>query len=62
MRFTVVESLCPSLDEGDTFTCPIFINGLPLCLYDLTHQGQANLVFICGREGGITTMLITAAE
>lgn len=53
MRFTVTESQGTELVKGDTFTCPILISGMPLCLYDLTHQGEANLVFICARQGGI---------
>lgn len=52
--FTVIESVNSKLSQGDTFHCNHFINGEPLHLYCLVHEGGAPTNYVCGRINGIT--------
>lgn len=52
--FTVVESVNSKLNKGDTFHVSYMINGEPLQLYCLVHDGGAPCNYVCGRNGGIT--------
>ncbi len=52
--FTVLESVNSKLSRGDTFHCNHFINGEPLHLYCLVHEGNAPTNYVCGRISGIT--------
>lgn len=52
--FVVIESVNSKLKEGDTFHCNYFINGEPLHLYCLLHEGEPPTNFVCGRFTGIT--------
>lgn len=52
--FTVIASVNSKLTLGDTFHCNLFINGEPLHLYCLVHEGGVPTNYICGRIHGIT--------
>ena len=52
-RFEVVEAEQTKLSVGDTFECDIFIEGEPLYLNQLIHEGHPPMVFVAGKKGGI---------
>lgn len=52
--FTVVESVNSKLSQGDTFHCNHFINGEPLHLHCLVHEGGSPTNYVCGRINGVT--------
>ena len=50
--FTVMESHNSKLSVGDTFRCGVIIEGEPMYLSQLQHEGiETN--YICGREEGV---------
>ena len=38
---------------GDTFNCELFIEGEPLYLSQLIHEGQQPMVYVVGKKDGI---------
>lgn len=51
--FTVVESLNSKLSVGDTFRCGLIVEGEPMYLAQLKHEGGEPVNYVCGREGGV---------
>ena len=51
--FTVVESVNSKLSAGDTFRCGLIIEGEPMYLSGLIHEGGTPSEYVCGREGGV---------
>ena len=52
-KFTVLESLNSKLSVGDTFQLDHIIDGEPLHLYHLIHEGEGPLGYVCGMWGGV---------
>ena len=58
-NFVVLESVNAKLKAGDSFRCQAFVNGQPLTITNLLHEGNDHPVnYICGKQGGITVKLI----
>lgn len=53
-RWRVVSSEGTRLAPEDTFVCSLIIDGEPLYLDDLCHQGTRPGTYVCGRKSGIT--------
>lgn len=51
--FTVVESINSKLSVGDTFRCGLIVEGEPMYLAQLKHEGGEPVSYVCGREGGV---------
>ena len=51
--FTVVESMNSKLSVGDTFRCGVIVEGEPMYLAGLRHEGGEPVSYVCGREGGV---------
>ena len=51
--FTVMESLNSKLSVGDTFRCGLIVEGEPMYLAQLIHEGEEPVSYVCGREGGV---------
>ena len=51
--FTVVESVNSKLSVGDTFRCGLIVEGEPMYLAQLKHEGEEPVSYACGREGGV---------
>ena len=51
--FLVVEVEQTKLSVGDTFECDIFIEGEPLYLSQLVHEGRPPMVYVAGKKSGI---------
>lgn len=51
--FTVTESLNSKLSVGDTFRCGLIVEGEPMYLAQLKHEGEEPVSYVCGREGGV---------
>ena len=51
--FKVTESINSKLSVGDTFLCECFIDGEPLQLHCLVHEGQQPTNYVCGKVNGI---------
>lgn len=56
--FVVVASVGSKLSVGDTFICPCFVQGEPLHLHCLRHEGGAPTDYVCGKMGGIRYKVI----
>lgn len=52
-RFEVEEAENTKLAIGDTFRCLLMVEGEPLYLDALVHQGQPPVTYIAGRKDGI---------
>ena len=52
-QFVVEESHNSKLKPTDTFSCALIIDGEPLYLDHLTHQGEPPTAYICGKRSGI---------
>lgn len=52
-RFEVLEAEATKLCVGDTFNCELFIEGEPLYLSQLIHEGQQPMVYVVGKKDGI---------
>ncbi len=57
--FKVTESINSKLSSGDTFMCDCIIDGEPLHLYCLVHEGNAPTNYVCGNIGGVKFKVIT---
>lgn len=51
--FKVIEAEQTKLSVGDTFECDIFIEGEPLYLSQLVHEGRPPMVYVAGKKSGI---------
>ena len=51
--FSVLESRNSKLSVGDTFKVELLVEGEPLLLTNLVHEGGAPAKYICGRVDGI---------
>ena len=51
--FEVIEAEQTKLSVGDTFECDIFIEGEPLYLSQLIHEGRPPMVYVAGKKSGI---------
>lgn len=51
--FSVLESRNSKLSVGDTFKVEIFVEGEPLLLTNLVHEGQSPTKYVCGKVDGI---------
>lgn len=51
--FQVIEAEQTKLSVGDTFECDIFIEGEPLYLSQLVHEGRPPMVYVAGKKNGI---------
>ena len=51
--FTVVESINSKLSVGDTFRCGCIIEGEPMYLAQLIHEGGEPVNYVCGRDTGV---------
>ena len=51
--FEVMEACQTKLSVGDTFRCSIFIEGEPLYMSQLVHEGRSPMVFVAGKVNGI---------
>lgn len=56
--FAVTESINSKLCVGDTFRCGCIIDGEPMYLQGLIHNGGEPMCYICGREGGVKFRVI----
>lgn len=57
-QFKVLESVNSKLSVGDTFCCGQFVNGEPLYLHRLIHDGSAPMNYVCGKEDGVQISLV----
>lgn len=60
--FTVIESVNSKLSAGDTFHVSYIINGEPLMLNCLIHEGGTPTNYICGRTGGVTYSIVRSDD
>jgi hypothetical protein len=51
--FTVVESINSKLSVGDTFRCGLIVEGEPMYLAQLKHEGGEPVNYVCGRDTGV---------
>ncbi len=51
--FTVVEAKNSKLSVDDTFRCGLIVEGEPMYLAQLKHEGGEPVSYVCGREGGV---------
>ena len=58
MRFRVIRSEKTHLQVGDTFECPLMIEGEPLYLDRLQRDGMSPMTYVCGKKGGIRFQMI----
>ena len=56
--FKVVESINSKLSVGDTFLCGQIINGEPLTLRCLVHEGNSPVNYVCGRVNGVNYKIL----
>lgn len=51
--FTIVEAANTKLSVGDTFRCDLFIEGEPLYMSQLVHEGRPPMIYVVGKVNGI---------
>ena len=51
--FSVLESRNSKLSVGDTFKVELFVEGEPLLLTNLVHEGGSPAKYVCGKVDGI---------
>ena len=51
--YKVVESINSKLSVGDTFRCGCIIEGEPMYLAQLIHEGGEPVNYVCGRDTGV---------
>ena len=56
--FTIVESVNSKLSAGDTFRCGLIVEGEPMYLSGLIHEGGSPSEYVCGRKGGVKWMIL----
>lgn len=58
LRFRVVAVEHTHLQVGDTFTCSIILEGVPLTVDHLQREGMAPMIYVCGKKGGVKFTLL----
>ena len=56
--FRVLESRNSKLSVGDSFRTELFMEGEPLLLTNLVHEGMPQIKYLCGRVDGIRYKII----
>ena len=56
--FRVLESRNSKLSVGDTFRTELFMEGEPLLLTNLIHEGMSPMKYLCGRVDGIRYRIV----
>ena len=56
--FRVLESRNSKLSVGDTFRTELFMEGEPLLLTNLVHEGMPQMKYLCGRVDGIRYRIV----
>lgn len=56
--FTVMESVNSKLSEGDTFHIGQIVDGEPLYLRGLVHEGGEPVGYVCGKVGGVKYQIL----
>ena len=56
--FRVLESRNSKLTVGDTFRTELFMEGEPLLLTNLVHEGMSQMKYLCGRVDGIRYRIV----
>ena len=56
--FRVLESRNSKLSVGDTFRTELFMEGEPLLLTNLVHEGQIPIKYVCGKVDGIRYKIV----
>lgn len=56
--FVVVNAVNTKLNEGDTFSCHLFIEHEPLFLDNLIHNGGTPTAYVAGKENGVMFELV----
>ena len=56
--FSVLESVNSKLNAGDTFRCGLVVEGEPMYLAQLKHEGGEPVSYVCGREGGVKFIVL----
>lgn len=57
--FEVIAAEQTHLSKGDTFMCSLIIEGEPLYLDKLCHNGGQPATYVCGKRGGIAFKVLT---
>lgn len=52
-RFIIDEAVGTKLSVGDTFCCHNFIQGEPLFLSNLQHEGMQPVAYVAGKKSGV---------
>ena len=61
-QYEVLEAKNTKLSIGDTFRCDIFIEGEPLYLNQLIHEGRPPMVYVAGKKDGVRFNLIPSPK
>ena len=61
-QYEVLEAKNTKLSVGDTFRCDIFIEGEPLYLNHLIHEGRPPMVYVAGKKDGIRFSLTSSPK
>lgn len=61
-QYEVLEAKNTKLSVGDTFRCDIFIEGEPLYLNHLIHEGRPPMVYVAGKKDGVRFNLIPSPK
>ena len=61
-QYEVLEAKNTKLSVGDTFLCDIFIEGEPLYLNHLIHEGRPPMVYVAGKKDGIRFSLTSSPK
>ena len=61
-QYEVLEAKNTKLSVGDTFLCNIFIEGEPLYLNHLIHEGRPPMVYVAGKKDGIRFSLTSSPK
>lgn len=57
--FRVKRSVNTRIKEGDTFKCSLIIEGEPLYIGNLIHNGSEPIAYVCGKKEGIRYELLS---
>lgn len=62
LHFIVEQSAGTRLSAGDTFMCGLIIDGEPLYLDDLKHNGSRAMAYVCGQVSGVRFEVIDKTD
>lgn len=57
-RFVVLSATNSKIRTGDSFTCMLFSEGIPLYMDKFVRDGQEPITFVVGYSGGLTTIRV----